>query len=207
MRCRNTVKTTDGNSLVWCGVQNVQKESYAELITPSGTSNPLTIEAHGANQYVLENSDLSILVDFGAGTVSYGGTTYTIVSVDKGNQKLSFINGSNIGTIAVKDDIVYTDAYVDAQDGVKSDLIQRLSLLQGELWFNNSAGLPLFFQKTNKALLDSRVMSTIMETPDVVEIISFDSYVNAKTKEYIVSFSVTTRFTSEEMKVKLEYPL
>ena len=67
------------------------------------------------------------------------------------------------------------DNYADEQQGLADDLIQRLSIIQTELWYAYDYGLPLFNKLTRKMEVDISVMEIINEHPDVYEIISFDS--------------------------------
>lgn len=82
--------------------------------------------------------------------------------------------------------------YVDGQSAVASSLIQRLSVLKGELWYSVNSGLPLTDKIVSKGIIDAYVSSTILEHPDVKQIKSFTS--NVKNHQYECTFTVLTTF-------------
>lgn len=70
------------------------------------------------------------------------------------------------------------DNYAKEQEGVATSLVQRLSVLKNELWYNINEGLPLIDKYRNKNILDSYVASTILKHPDVINISEFTSSLN-----------------------------
>lgn len=82
--------------------------------------------------------------------------------------------------------------YSDNQQGVTDDLIQRLSVLKKELWYNINYGLPLFEKINSKPLTDTAISSIIMEEPDVIQILSFKSQVI--NKKYYCSVEILSKF-------------
>ena len=75
--------------------------------------------------------------------------------------------------LAIKED---TDSnYADKQEGVSYSLIQRLSILKGELWYRINYGLPLLDKVRSGAILDSVIINIILSHPDVTNITKFQS--------------------------------
>ena len=76
-----------------------------------------------------------------------------------------------------KDDNGKHDNYSDKQEAIKDSLMQRLSVIKGELWYNVSVGVPLFEKIKKKGVLDSYIAMEILKHPDVKEIVEFKSEV------------------------------
>lgn len=68
-------------------------------------------------------------------------------------------------------------SYAEENEGIKSSLIQRLSVIRGELWYNVNKGIPLLEKQRSRGIIDSYIISTVLEHPDVISIIEFDSYI------------------------------
>ena len=75
---------------------------------------------------------------------------------------------------------------------VRDCLIQRLSVIQHELWYNYRYGMPLVDDDTAKVTIDTFVMKTIQEHQDVLEITSFSS--NLDKHNYHCDVQFTTKF-------------
>lgn len=75
---------------------------------------------------------------------------------------------------------------------VRDCLIQRLSVIQHELWYNYQYGMPLVDDDTAKVTIDTFVMKTIQEHQDVLEITSFSS--NLDKHNYHCDVQFTTKF-------------
>ena len=75
---------------------------------------------------------------------------------------------------------------------VRDCLIQRLSVMQHELWYNYQYGMPLVDEDTAKVTIDNFVMKTIQEHQDVLEITSFTS--NLDKHNYHCDVQFTTKF-------------
>lgn len=75
---------------------------------------------------------------------------------------------------------------------VRDCLIQRLSVIQHELWYNYRYGMPLVDDDTAKVTIDTFVMKTIQEHQDVLEITSFSS--NLDKHDYHCDVQFTTKF-------------
>lgn len=84
------------------------------------------------------------------------------------------------------------DNYSDQQQGVADSLIQRLSVIKNELWYNINYGLPLIEKIKSKTELDSVVASIIFSHPDVVDIISFESRI--VNKHYIMNANISSKY-------------
>lgn len=76
-----------------------------------------------------------------------------------------------------KDDNGKHENYSDKQEAIKDSLMQRLSVIRGELWYNISVGLPLFEKIRKKGVLDSYIVMEILKHPDVKEVLEFKSEV------------------------------
>lgn len=75
---------------------------------------------------------------------------------------------------------------------VKDCLIQRLSVIQHELWYNYQYGMPLVDEDIAKVTIDNFIMKTIQEHQDVLEITSFSSWLDEH--DYHCDIKFTTKF-------------
>ena len=91
--------------------------------------------------------------------------------------------------------------YSERSQGVRDGLIQRLSVIKGELWYKASYGLPLTEKIKNKGIYDSIVINIITTHPDISNLISYRSSVNKATREYEFEFQALTVY-SEEVKIR-----
>lgn len=85
--------------------------------------------------------------------------------------------------------------YSIKQEGVKDSLIQRLSVLKGELWYKYSYGLPLLDKIRNKGIYDAIILDIINDHPDVTGVSIFKSTLINHT--YNFSFTATTIYNSD----------
>lgn len=67
------------------------------------------------------------------------------------------------------------DNFVSDQAYVADMLTQKLSIIQNELWWNISYGLPLTEKLNSKTAIDASVMSVIMNEDSVKNILTFES--------------------------------
>lgn len=81
--------------------------------------------------------------------------------------------------------------FADKQEGVASSLMQRLNVIEGELWYNVKEGLPLFNKNVTITSMDAWLIRTIMKHPDVVSILTFSSTLNDH------KYSATTHILSK----------
>lgn len=84
------------------------------------------------------------------------------------------------------------DNFSDKAEAVVDSLMQRLSVIQKELWYNVSYGLPLVAHNRSKLMFDSSTASIILSHPDVESILQFQSKIE-KTS-YSCNFSVKTKY-------------
>lgn len=75
---------------------------------------------------------------------------------------------------------------------VRDCLIQRLSVIKHELWYNYQYGMPLVDDDTAKVTIDTFVMKTIQEHQDVLGITSFESFLEKH--DYHCDVQFTTKF-------------
>lgn len=87
--------------------------------------------------------------------------------------------------------------YSKNQQGVRDSLIQRLSIIKGELWYKASYGLPLTEKIKNKGIYDSIIINIITEHPDVKNILEYNSSVDKNTRKYTFNFIVYTVYNEE----------
>lgn len=90
-------------------------------------------------------------------------------------------------------------SYADKQDGLVSSLTERLSVIQSELWYNVTYGLPLFNKVRNKVSMDASVVNIVESHPDVISILSFTSKVEGRT--YHCKFQVESKFGAVEVQI------
>lgn len=84
------------------------------------------------------------------------------------------------------------DNYATEQEGVVNSLIQRLSVIQGELWWQMDYGIPLFSNVSSKAIMDSSIIDMTLEHEDVLEFIDFNS--TLENHNYRCNFEVLTTY-------------
>lgn len=79
------------------------------------------------------------------------------------------------------------------QSGVADSLVQRLSVIEGELWYSITEGLPLLDKIKSKVELDAVITEIIFSHPDVLEISKLESQINDK-KEYSALVTIETNY-------------
>lgn len=70
------------------------------------------------------------------------------------------------------------DNYVEDAEAIRTSLIQRLSIIKGELWYNVLFGQPLFDKNKTKVPFDSFVLTEIKKTSGVIDVLEFESKVD-----------------------------
>lgn len=88
--------------------------------------------------------------------------------------------------------VLFSSSFSEYQQGVVDSLIQRLSVIRNELWYDYNYGLPLFEKGVFKKNIDAAVLKIIDAQPDVKSIVAFKSQVIGK--EYSCDFTVDTKF-------------
>lgn len=82
------------------------------------------------------------------------------------------------------------DNYAYQNEGVKNSLIQRLSVIKNELWYNKNYGIPLLDKTKNKGEIDGIIINIILSQEDVISIEDFVSII--KDTKYDCYFIVNT---------------
>ena len=89
--------------------------------------------------------------------------------------------------------------FSEEQLAVRDSLTQRLSVLEGELWYRISYGIPLFNKVHSKTLIDSQVASIVTSHSDVVRIDKFESsLINHK---YTCNMQIVTVFGNLNLEI------
>lgn len=83
------------------------------------------------------------------------------------------------------------DNFAEGNTFVRDSLIQRLSVIRHELWFNYQYGMPLVDDETSRVMIDAFVMETVQNHEDVIEVTSFSSYIKGHDYHCSISFSTT----------------
>ena len=85
--------------------------------------------------------------------------------------------------------------FVENEEAVAQSLKQKLSVIQGELWYHINYGLPLYNKVKSKGVLDAVILGILEDHPSVKKIINFkSSIVNHK---YTFTFTVNTIYNKE----------
>lgn len=87
------------------------------------------------------------------------------------------------------------DNFAEGNTWVRDSLIQRLSVIKHELWYNYTYGMPLVEDGTAKVTIDAFVMETVQSHQDVIEITSFSSSISGH--EYSCTINFSTRFGND----------
>ena len=87
--------------------------------------------------------------------------------------------------------------YSQYQEGIKNSLIQRLSIIKGELWYNINYGLPLLDKIRNKAVIDAAILNIINRHEEIKTIRKYVSSVSdhVYTFEFIAETIYNTSFS------------
>ncbi len=102
-------------------------------------------------------------------------------------------NDNNLITVTSID----TSDYAEGAEAVVYSLIQRLSLLKGELWYNKSLGLSLLEKVRNKNFTDAEIINTILSHPDVRSIINYESSIS-NDGGYKIKVKILTIYNTNE---------
>ena len=113
--------------------------------------------------YIYNNKDYTYdLTDITEKDISQSGQFYYV----------SFIANGTSPNFAIK-----APDYVEYQEGIAKSLIQRLSVIKNELWYNINYGFPLLDKVRNKAVFDAYTIKTINAHQEVKKISEFKSSV------------------------------
>lgn len=83
------------------------------------------------------------------------------------------------------------DNFATENDMVKDCLIQRLSVIKHELWYNWQYGMPLVDDDVSKVMIDAFVIKTAQEHPNVLEVTEFKSWVEKHNYHCEINFTTT----------------
>ena len=84
------------------------------------------------------------------------------------------------------------DNFSEEKEAVKDSLTQRLSILEGELWYDIYFGLPLLNKVRSKIELDSAIINIVMDHQNVKSIEEFESsFIN---NQYNAKLNILTNF-------------
>jgi hypothetical protein len=176
MKCRKCVNISDNidktdNQLVWFG-------KTGKILT-SG----FYVKKAGESAYShVSDSSISIADS----TITISGITYPFSFSDNGgtvNGVYKNADGTVAGYFSRVQSAEITDDqpnknYDSGTDAVIDSLIQRLSVIKGELWYQVNYGLPLTEKYKSKGVFDSVISNIISSDPGVRNLLSFSSSVD-----------------------------
>ena len=84
------------------------------------------------------------------------------------------------------------DNYASEKESVRDSLIQRLSVIKNELWYDYNYGVPLTDKVKDKSIMDAWFIKTINNQPDVVSVLAYESEVVKNT--YSCYFVCSTKY-------------
>lgn len=87
------------------------------------------------------------------------------------------------------------DNFAEGNTWVRDSLIQRLSVIKHELWYNYTYGMPLVDDGTAKVTIDAFVMQTVQSHQDVIEVTKFSSTIDGH--DYHCDINFTTKFGND----------
>lgn len=212
MRCRtlspshNIVwfgKTGEDLDWIWFSFNSIDPDNPAKNIRVIGKTK---ISGAGYSQSI-EWGALENVIFYDTGTFddliqnavtwqfNYNGYTYTCVP-DTGsriNGKI-FYDETQVGiysftNIGANEPVIN---YTEGSDAVADSLIQRLSVLKGELWYQINFGLPLTEKYQSSTVFDMVIADIITAHPGVAALETFNSSVENHT--YSFECSIRTAF-------------
>lgn len=210
MRCRKIKDENDKKFVVWFGsygknilaekqiinlkeIQDISNtiKSQTYNINFTNINSPTTIILYGENDEVLD---------------SYTATSNNSYAL-KGTLNKPLIR-VDLTTSDFEDITLILNKYSTSKkennfsvekDAVVDSLIERLSILKGELWYKASYGQPIMSITKSKVAMDSFIAEVIMSHPDVKQIDSFDSYI--KDKKYYCYTVINTKYGEIELSI------
>ena len=114
-------------------------------------------------------------------TVTINGVNYTgLLSPGSKINGILYSGSESVGIFTLtQSDIV--NNYSENTDAVVDSLIQRLSVIKGELWYQVNFGMPLTEKLRGTTVLDMTIMDIITSHPGVAQLDSFTSAVKNHT--------------------------
>lgn len=120
--------------------------------------------------------------------ITIEGVDYRVSMINSINGRL-FLNGVEVGVCTLTTPPVEVN-YSKESAAVADSLIQRLSVIKGELWYQVNYGLPLTEKQRGTNVLDLVIADIITSHPGVA---SLDSYTSKVTgHEYSYTCSITS---------------
>lgn len=82
---------------------------------------------------------------------------------------------------------------------IRDLIIQKLSIIKGEIWTDPSFGIPLFDKLKNKGVMDSYIINQILKIDGVNNIVNFQS--NIENNSYVCNLIVETDYGNINMEL------
>ncbi len=96
---------------------------------------------------------------------------------------------------------------VSDSDHVVQHLKVRLQFFKNEWFLDTAPGVPffedIFVKNPNVPNIDSVIKAQIIDTPEVEEILEFNSSFNNSTRQYTLNFKVRSVYGEEELLISL----
>lgn len=193
MKCRALSKN---HNIVWFGKTGEEPDSLWYRLN-SGISGKIdlsdvTITSKGVQFGDLDDAEFSDLGNDRFSEVTVKAYRFTIDGVTYigalyVNSKINgtfYLNGFQAGIFTLtQKDIVPN--YSEDTDAVVDSLIQRLSVIKGELWYQVNFGLPLTEKNRGVTIFDMTIMDIITSHPGVAQLDSFTSSI----KNHVYTFT------------------
>lgn len=90
---------------------------------------------------------------------------------------------------------IKADNYVEDNEAVTASLIQQLSVIKTELWYDINYGIPLLDKISNKAIFDSTILNIINNHQGVKEIVEYKS--SLEKNQYIFEVKIISIYNKE----------
>ena len=93
------------------------------------------------------------------------------------------------------DNFIKVDSnYSSKSQAVIDSLTQRLSVLEHELWYNITYGVPIQNKLKSKAIIDANVLQIVNQHEDVLQVQSFSSQIDASSKTYKCKMTIQSKY-------------
>lgn len=160
-------------------------------------TNELTLTSSTDITNIYYTPDGHILSFHDNDTCTIDNVLYTMTETSTDHYDIT--DGTNSGTIEVQHNVAefYDEAdkhnnYSTGLEAVRNCLIQRLSIIKGELWYNMSFGQPLLDKNKHKDTFDAHIVAVVLQHPDVKEIKQFDSKLEGHS--YYCKLNIMTKY-------------
>lgn len=118
-------------------------------------------------------------------TVTINGVNYTGLLSPGSKINGTLYSGSESAGIFTLTQSDTVNNYSENTDAVVDSLIQRLSVIKGELWYQVNFGMPLMEKLRGTTVLDMTIMDIITSHPGVAQLDSFTSSI----KNHVYTFT------------------